>query len=402
MRTRILPIFRGRQLNTEAIELAAELIRQGELAAFPTETVYGLGGDALNPDSARKIYAAKGRPSDNPLIVHVADWDSIPPIVRSIPPEARILAKRFWPGPMTLILEKSDLVPKETTGGLDTVAIRMPDHPGALALIRDAGGYIAAPSANRSGRPSPTLAEHVFEDLKDEGVLILDGGAALLGLESAIVDLTVTPPALLRPGVLTAEKLFGALEAGESHRGERDQSGGHDRNGDDDGGGGRDRNGDTDHGDDDRGGGCDRGDGLRDRNGDGDDFHPKAPGMKYRHYAPRGELRLLEPSPEMARELLALAERALSEGKEVGILCSNEVAEALYETEPDPRILIYRLGSRAYPAEIGASLFRGLRLMDTKEKTLILAEAYPREGVFAAVMNRLDKACGCSKKGKDL
>lgn len=186
---------------------AGEIIRQGGLVGFPTETVYGLGADALLPEGAKRIYAAKGRPSDNPLIVHIADFEALKKITSYIPPQAKDLADAFWPGPLTMIFQKSDAVPYETTGGLDTVAVRMPSHPTALALIREGGGYIAAPSANTSGRPSPTLAEHVYEDLKGKIPMILDGGAVGIGIESTIIDLSEEIPMILRPGYITKEML---------------------------------------------------------------------------------------------------------------------------------------------------------------------------------------------------
>jgi len=194
------------------IRQAGEIIRRGGLVAFPTETVYGLGGDALQSDSSRKIYAAKGRPSDNPLIVHIADLKDLGSITEKIPSSALTLAEHFWPGPLTMIFSRSSLVPKETTGGLDTVAVRMPSHPVALALIESSGGYIAAPSANLSGRPSPTLASHVMQDLNGRIDAVIDAGPVRIGLESTIVDLTQETPVILRPGFITREMLEAALK----------------------------------------------------------------------------------------------------------------------------------------------------------------------------------------------
>ena len=195
----------------DALRKAGEIIRKGGLVAFPTETVYGLGGDALNPESSRKIYAAKGRPSDNPLIVHIAEMEMLSPIVEEIPAKAKQLADRFWPGPLTMIFNKSDKVPLETTGGLQTVAVRMPSDKVAMAFIKAADGYIAAPSANTSGRPSPTVAKYVAEDLDGKIEMILDGGQLCIGLESTIVDMTVEPPMILRPGYITKEMLEDVL-----------------------------------------------------------------------------------------------------------------------------------------------------------------------------------------------
>ena len=194
-------------LDLDAICRAGEILKKGGLVAFPTETVYGLGGDALNPDASMKIYAAKGRPSDNPLIVHIAELDKLAPIVGEIPEKARILAEKYWPGPLTMILSKSDLVPKETTGGLDSVAVRFPSDRIAQEMIKAAGGYVAAPSANTSGRPSPTTAQHVIEDLGEEIDMIIDGGQVGIGLESTIVDFTEDVPVVLRPGYISLEML---------------------------------------------------------------------------------------------------------------------------------------------------------------------------------------------------
>ena len=196
-------------------EKAGEIIKNGGLVAFPTETVYGLGGDAFNPDSSKKIYAAKGRPSDNPLIVHIAEMSALDKLSDNIPKTLYDLADAFWPGPLTMIIKKKQAVPSETTGGLDTVAIRMPDHPVALKLIRAGGGYIAAPSANASGRPSPTLASHVEEDLNGRIDMIIDGGEVGIGIESTIVDLSGDVPMILRPGYVTRdmlERVIGTVE----------------------------------------------------------------------------------------------------------------------------------------------------------------------------------------------
>ena len=189
--------------DPEVIRRAGKIIKDGGLVAFPTETVYGLGGDALSPASSKKIYEAKGRPSDNPLIVHICRMEDLEPIVSEIPDQARKLAKAFWPGPLTMIFKKSELVPRETTGGLDTVAVRFPSNRIASALIDAAGGYIAAPSANRSGRPSPTLAKYCLEDLDGRVEMIIDGGQVGIGLESTIIDLTEGEPTILRPGYIT-------------------------------------------------------------------------------------------------------------------------------------------------------------------------------------------------------
>ena len=226
---------------------AARLIKEGGLVAFPTETVYGLGADALNPQAARRIYQAKGRPSDNPLIVHIADPAKLTQIAERIPQRAMALGERFWPGPLTMIFPKKDCVPLATTGGLETVAVRMPDHPVALALIAASTGFIAAPSANASGRPSPTLAEHVYLDLNGRIPMILDGGPVGIGLESTIIDFSEEVPIILRPGFVTkemAEAVIGEVRLDPGRK-------------------------------------------------IGEAIAPKAPGMKYRHYAPKAELILV-------------------------------------------------------------------------------------------------------------
>ncbi|MCR4933958.1 MAG: threonylcarbamoyl-AMP synthase, partial [Lachnospiraceae bacterium] len=194
-------------IDTNIIKEAGEVLKKGGLVAFPTETVYGLGGDALNPDSSKKIYAAKGRPSDNPLIVHISNLEALGKIVKDIPSDALKLADKYWPGPLTMIFNKNDVVPKETTGGLETVAVRMPSNKIARALIDASGGYIAAPSANLSGRPSPTVAKYVIEDMDGRIDIILDGGESDVGLESTIVDFTEGKPMILRPGYITQKML---------------------------------------------------------------------------------------------------------------------------------------------------------------------------------------------------
>ena len=188
METKVF-VARDNYIKDEELKEASAVIRSGGLVAFPTETVYGLGGDAANPEASRKIYAAKGRPSDNPLIVHIADFSQLRNIVAEVPQEAEKLAEAFWPGPLTMILRKNEVIPYETTGGLDTVAIRMPSHPVARAFLQDSGCMIAAPSANTSGRPSPTTAQHVWEDLHGKIEILLDGGPVGIGIESTIVDL---------------------------------------------------------------------------------------------------------------------------------------------------------------------------------------------------------------------
>ncbi len=331
-------------MDEAVIREAGEIIKAGGLVAFPTETVYGLGGDALNPASSKKIYEAKGRPSDNPLIVHIADMEALPDIVKEVPEAAKKLAAAFWPGPLTMILEKSAAVPGETTGGLDTVAVRMPSDRVARAFIKASGGYVAAPSANRSGRPSPTRAAYVEKDLAGRIELILDGGDASLGLESTIVDLTVETPVILRPGFVTEEMLREALGAVEQDATlYRDDSG----------------------------------------------QAPKAPGMKYRHYAPNGELTVVR-GPE--RAVAAYINERLDEGrlenKKTGVIATDETLEGYRADVPRS------VGKRTDVSAVAKGLYRILREFDDEGVELIYSESFDGAGVSQAVMNRLLKAAG--------
>ena len=319
-------------------------MKDGGLVAFPTETVYGLGGDALNPASSGKIYAAKGRPSDNPLIVHIADRESLFQIAGHVTEKARRLMDAFWPGPLTLIFQKTALVPDKTTGGLSTVAVRMPSDAIAAALIRAAGGFVAAPSANVSGRPSTTTAAHVAEDLDGRIEMILDGGQAVIGLESTIVDVSVEPPVILRPGAITKamlEREIGAVETDQAII-EPDS-------------------------------------GVR----------PKAPGMKYRHYAPKASLTIVEGETEaVITAIRRLADEAEKEGKQAGIIATDETADRY------PAGLVISLGARSREEEISAHLFEVLRRFDETEVDCIYSEAFDEAEMGAAIMNRLLKAAG--------
>lgn len=334
------------KLDEAAIEEAGRILRAGGLVAFPTETVYGLGGDALQGTSSQKIYAAKGRPSDNPLIVHVCDMKDVDYIVKKIPESALKLAEAFWPGPLTMIMEKSEVVPKETTGGLDTVAIRMPENKIALAMIRAAGGYIAAPSANTSGRPSPTKAEHVVEDMDGKIEMIIDGGDVGIGLESTIVDLTEEEPIILRPGYITQEMLTEALK--------RDVA--------------MDKT-------------------ILDANSK---QAPKAPGMKYRHYAPKADLTIFTGNTEdVTRQICALIDADKKKGKKVGVICTDETKSFYQQAD-----LIESVGSRTDTKAIAHSLFAILRDFDKKDVSVIYSEAFSKKGIGQAIMNRLLKAAG--------
>jgi len=345
--TEIIKIDEQR-IDLNAIRRAGEIIKAGGLVAFPTETVYGLGGDALNPEASRKIYAAKGRPSDNPLIVHICKWEDIYEIVERIPESAGKLAEAFWPGPMTLILPKSAKVPDETTGGLNTVAVRFPAYKTAQALIEAAGGYIAAPSANRSGRPSPTLAQHVVQDMNGRIDMIIDGGPIPIGVESTIVDCTVEPQMVLRPGYITLEML-GSVLGGVS----QDAS-------------------------------LMRGD-LQER--------PKAPGMKYRHYAPKAELTLYTGERQaVMRRICELAQKRQEEGKKVGVIVTQESLPNYREAIPDA--CIKSVGTRADEETIARHLYETLREFDEEGVEIIYSETFDETGIGQAVMNRLLKASG--------
>ena len=323
---------------------AGEILKNGGLVAIPTETVYGLGGDALNKASSKKIYEAKGRPSDNPLIVHVADMESVEKIVTEISGEARKVAAAFWPGPLTMIFPKADIVPYETTGGLDTVAVRMPSHQVARKVITYAGGYVAAPSANTSGKPSPTLAKYVLEDMDGKIDMVIDGGEGDIGLESTILDMTVSPPQILRPGYVTREMLEEVLGRVDEDRTI-----------------------------------------LRNDTGD----KPKAPGMKYRHYAPKGELTIISGEEAAVIEYINKnAEAAMAAGKTVGIIGSKE-AVGRYVGDS-----VKCVGSKSDELSIGKSLYRILREFDEENIDVIYSESFGREGMGQAIMNRLLKAAG--------
>jgi L-threonylcarbamoyladenylate synthase len=323
---------------------AGQIIKDGGLVAFPTETVYGLGGDALNPSSSKKIYAAKGRPSDNPLIVHVSKFEDLEKIVKEVPDAARKLADAFWPGPLTMIMEKNDKVPYETTGGLDTVAIRMPNNKIALDLIEKSGGYIAAPSANTSGRPSPTVARYCVEDLSGKIEMIIDGGQVGIGLESTIVDLTSEVPMILRPGYITADMLKEVL-----------------------------------------------GDISIDRTiiDNNSTQKPKAPGMKYRHYAPKGELTIVQGSMEdVVSYINDRAKEAAAEGKKVGVI-GTDSTKNLYNAD-----VVKSVGNREDEKTVAHELFKVLREFDDENIDVMFSESFDDSGLGQAIMNRLLKAAG--------
>lgn len=340
-----LRILTGTQSDVRLLKEAADVISGGGLVAFPTETVYGLGADALNREASEKIYAAKGRPSDNPLIVHIADIEALFRIAKYVPEYALRLSEHFWPGPLTMIFEKTDMVPKETTGGLSTVAVRMPNHKAALEFIRAAGGYIAAPSANISGRPSPTTAQHVFEDMNGRIDLILDGGAVGIGVESTIIDLTADVPMILRPGFVNEEMLAKVLgivimDPAVSQKPKE---------------------------------------GIR----------PKAPGMKYRHYAPKGLLSLVRGDTEsVVSKINCLVREKESAGKKTAVIATDET-KARYNCAN-----VKSIGTREDEEGIARRLYAILREFDTMGAEFIYSEEFDTPQMGAAIMNRLLKAAG--------
>ena len=379
-----------RIFSKKDIEEAAQILKTGGLVAFPTETVYGLGGNGLDKEAARKIYAAKGRPSDNPLILHVSKMEEVYPLVENVPEKAKLLMESFWPGPLTLILKKSKIVPLESTGGLDTVAIRCPDNALTLELIERAGLPVAGPSANLSGSPSPTEASHVYHDLSGRIEGILDDGAVGIGVESTILDMSTDRPTLLRPGAITLEDLTEVLgekpEIDPTLLGKKMEDG----------------------------------------------FIPKAPGMKYRHYAPKAEMVLFcsleekesEEKESKKKELedktseKKRSEDRISEGKEseykvskriaeyleeegrgfprekIAVFCAEETKHFYQEMAEKEGIVLKVLGRRDEPLSMTHNLFRILRECDEEGIELILSEGYSEEGIGFALMNRMKKAAG--------
>ena len=340
-----IAVMTAENIDRDAIARGGEILKKGGLVAFPTETVYGLGGNALDPKASMKIYAAKGRPSDNPLIVHIADIHDLDRIVTEVPEKARILAEKYWPGPLTMILPKADIVPKETTGGLDSVAVRFPSDRIAQELILAAGGYVAAPSANTSGRPSPTTAGHVVEDLGNAIDMIIDGGQVNIGLESTIIDLTEKVPMILRPGYITKEMLEEVL--GEEVR-------------------------------------IDPGIIAADST-----KKPKAPGMKYKHYAPKADLVLVEGEQEaVVAKINALVREKQAAGLKVGVVATDET-ESLYQAD-----YVVTIGARSDEDAIARHLYKILREFDDWNVDAIYSESFSTPRIGQAIMNRLMKAAG--------
>lgn len=382
METKRIVIEDRNHIKDEELKEAAGILRSGGLVAFPTETVYGLGGNALDEDAARKIYAAKGRPSDNPLIAHVSCVEEVEPLVKEIPEAGRKLMEAFWPGPLTMIFPKSEKVPYGTTGGLDTVAIRMPDDPVANRLIALAGVPVAAPSANTSGRPSPTTADHVWQDMNGRIDMIIDGGPVGIGVESTIVDVSSAVPAVLRPGAITMEMLeevLGEVSVDPAILGPLSA-----------------------------------------------DVRPKAPGMKYKHYAPKADLTLVEPGtgadresraeqvtgaeqkngadrntgayPEtgldetqlqaMIRKVRELSREKIEAGYKVGVICTDESRGCYTDGE------VRSIGARKSQASVAHNLYALLREFDDLGVDYIFSESFPKDHLGQAIMNRLSKAAG--------
>lgn len=345
------------------LKKAGELIRQGEVVAFPTETVYGLGANAMDSAACKKIYAVKGRPSDNPLIVHIASYEEVKDIVRVWPGAAEICARKFWPGPLTIVLPKKESIPDIVSGGLDTVAVRMPSHPVALALIKAAGCPLAAPSANLSGKPSPTNADHVWQDLNGKIPMLIDAGASAVGLESTVLDLTGETPVILRPGGITREQLEDVLGKVDLDRG---VSGANDTVRD-------------------KGSVSNQEDAL---------IKPRSPGMKYRHYAPEGEVVLFGGTISERIGIVSDFLRNKKDGTKTALLCFKETALALSENVLCEADSLFILGSQDEPEAAASRLFEGLRYCDKQRTDVILAEEVPEEGIGLAFMNRLRKAAG--------
>lgn len=382
METKRIVIEERNHIKDEELKEAAGILRSGGLVAFPTETVYGLGGNALDEDAARKIYAAKGRPSDNPLIAHVSCVEEVAPLVKEIPEAGRKLMEAFWPGPLTMIFPKSEKVPYGTTGGLDTVAIRMPDDPVANRLIALAGVPVAAPSANTSGRPSPTTADHVWQDMNGRIDMIIDGGPVGIGVESTIVDVSSAVPAVLRPGAITMEMLeevLGEVSVDPAILGPLSA-----------------------------------------------DVRPKAPGMKYKHYAPKADLTLVEPgtgteresgaeqvtgaeqktgadwntgaAPEtgldetqlqaMIRKVRELSREKIEAGYKVGVICTDESRGCYTDGE------VRSIGARKSQPSVAHNLYALLREFDDLGVDYIFSESFPKDHLGQAIMNRLSKAAG--------
>lgn len=347
MNTKVIRWSPESGFREEELREAKRIIEEGGLVAFPTETVYGLGGDGLQKEAAKKIYAAKGRPSDNPLILHIGRWEQLDGITGHVPEAAGKLAEAFWPGPLTMIFEKADCVPPETTGGLDTVAVRMPEHRGALEFLNEVSVPVAAPSANRSGRPSPTCAGHVKEDLDGKIDMIIDGGEVGIGFESTIIDMTEEIPVILRPGYITQQMLIDVV--GEVIMDPALMSA-------------------------------------------AADVAPKAPGMKYRHYAPRAQMIVFRGERSA---VTAKINQMIGEYLDAGKYCPDEIGIlAAVESENEyPVGQVVTAGSREKNT-VGRYIYGALRQFDELHVKIILAESFYDCDKWEAIMNRLLKAAG--------
>ncbi len=345
MDTKIIKVDRN-NFDIEDLREASKILQAGGLVAFPTETVYGIGADGLKEEASNKIFSAKGRPSDNPLIIHIADFDALKVITKTIPEKGLKLAKQFWPGPLTLIFDKSKAVPYSITGGLETIAIRMPSHPIAYELIRTSGVYVAAPSANTSGRPSPTKVEHVIDDLAGKIDYIIDGGKVDIGLESTIVDVTSPTPIILRPGYITKamiEEVIGPVNVDKAITSKS--------------------------------------------------YNPniiaKAPGMKYKHYAPKGQLIIFEGiMNKVIKEINEATKQKLKENYRVGIIATDESIDFYLDGD------VKTIGTRKDEDTIASSLFEILRDFDDDGVDYIFTESFDNSNLGQAIMNRLLKAAG--------
>jgi L-threonylcarbamoyladenylate synthase len=336
----------SKELTMEKIRIAADFIKKGGLVAFPTETVYGLGANALNPKAVLALFEAKKRPLDNPPIVHVGNPKDVYRLVKKVPPKAERLMKAFWPGPLTLIFKRSEIVPDVTVASLDTIAIRMPRHNVALALIRESGCSIAAPSANLAGKPSPTSAKHVLDDLNGRIDAVLDAGSTHIGVESTVLDMTADPPQVLRPGGTPYEvlkKVLGRVELNPVAVADKALP----------------------------------------------VEKARSPGVKHKHYAPNADVIVVEGEVSaVIGKVKELAKFYAQKGNKVGILATDETASH-YKAD-----VVKSLGSRSDLTTIAKNLFRLLREFDSEDVDVIVAEGTPTEGLGLAVMNRLRKASG--------
>ena len=343
MKTKVVRLDEN-NIDEHVISKAGNILRQGGLVVFPTETVYGLGANALDKDAVKKIFEAKGRPQDNPLIVHISKVKDIEKLVEKIPPIAQKLMDKFWPGPMTIILKKKDIIPNETSAGLDSIGIRMPSNKIAMELISMAGVPIAAPSANLSGKPSPTDLETCVEDLDGRVNAILGGDNSEVGVESTVIDCTIDPPCILRPGGITLEMLKEVdsniyIDPAIMKKPDKE-------------------------------------------------LRPKAPGMKYRHYAPKAPLKIIKGDLNKTIEKINEMVQNIDAEKKVGIIATDETIDNYKKGE------VVSIGSRKDLNTIAHNLFYVLRTFDEKNVDLILSEAFEEKDMGVAIMNRLKKSAG--------